>query len=145
MDTKQQQKMETTDHLFESIHCVYSNKSCQNTNIPATTVGNPNTKIPRFFMVFGLPTSNTEYCQMPPNTIWEQALIQNRNNGLSPRSGNFEIEVWFALSKHIVNFSFKGASLALCHNHGTVHRGTVNQDTASKFALLVCYRTSLVL
>ena len=43
MDMKQQQKMETTDHLFESIHCVYSNKSHQNTNIPATTVDNPNT------------------------------------------------------------------------------------------------------
>ena len=43
MDMKQQQKMETTDHLFESIHCVYSNKSRQNTNIPATTVGNPRT------------------------------------------------------------------------------------------------------
>ena len=67
MDTKQQQKMETTDHLFESIHSVYSNKSRQNTNIPATTVGNPNTKV-------GLPTSNTEYCQIPPNTILELAF-----------------------------------------------------------------------
>ena len=44
-DTKQQQKMETTDHLFESIHCVYSNKSRQNTNIPATTV----TQIPSYY------------------------------------------------------------------------------------------------
>ena len=30
------------DHV-KSIHCVYSNKSRQNTNIPATTIGNPNT------------------------------------------------------------------------------------------------------
>ena len=27
-------------HLFESIHCIYLNKSHQNTNILATTVGN---------------------------------------------------------------------------------------------------------
>ena len=46
MDMKQQQKMETTEHnLFESIHCVYSNESRQNTNILATTVGNPNTQV----------------------------------------------------------------------------------------------------
>ena len=28
-------------------------------------------QLPRYLTVFGLPTSNTEYCQIPPNTIWE--------------------------------------------------------------------------
>ena len=76
-DKKQQQKMETTDHLFESIHSVYSNKSHQNTNILATTVGNPNT----VKYLFGLPRSNTEYCQIPPNTIWELALRDHKGEG----------------------------------------------------------------
>ena len=31
-------------------------------------------KIPRYLTVFGLPTSNTEYCQIPLNTIWELAF-----------------------------------------------------------------------
>ena len=54
MDTKQQQKMETTDHLFESIHWVYSNKSRQNTNIQVSTVGNPNTvKYPGIWQYLG--------------------------------------------------------------------------------------------
>ena len=32
------------------------------------------TQIPRYLTVFGLPTSNIEHCQIPPNTIWELAF-----------------------------------------------------------------------
>ena len=76
MDTKQQQKMETTDHLFESIHCVYSKKSRQNTNISASTVGNPNTvkNTQVFDGIWIANITNTEYCQIPPNTIWDLSL-----------------------------------------------------------------------
>ena len=86
--------METTDHLFESIHCVYSNKSRQNTNISATTVGNTNT----VKYLFGLPTSNTEYCQIPPNTKWELALRDINNDG-DNKSGNLSgfsdlVDLW---------------------------------------------------
>ena len=35
-------------------------------------------QIPRYLTVFGLPTSNTEYCQIPPNTIWELPLRERR-------------------------------------------------------------------
>ena len=31
-------------------------------------------QIPRYLTVFGLPTSNTSCCQIPPNTIWELAF-----------------------------------------------------------------------
>ena len=64
MDMKQQQKMETTGHLFKSIHCVYLNKFCQNTNITGNYCWQPKY---RQMYLFGLPTSNTEYCQIPPN------------------------------------------------------------------------------
>ena len=30
----------------------------------------------QYLTVFGLPTSNTEYCQIPPNTIWELAFTK---------------------------------------------------------------------
>ena len=33
-----------------------------------------NRQVPRYLTLFGLPTSNTEYCQIPPNAIWELAL-----------------------------------------------------------------------
>ena len=74
-DTKQQQKMETTfvrDHpfcLFEQIppKYKYTSNYCWQPKYH---------QIPRYLMVFGLPTSNTEYCQILPNTtcIWELAL-----------------------------------------------------------------------
>ena len=55
-------------HLFETIHSVYSNKSHQNTNIPATTVGNPNTiKYPGIWWYLGchhqIPNT-VKYCQI---------------------------------------------------------------------------------
>ena len=33
----------------------------------------------QYLMVFGLPTSNTEYCQIPPNTTWELALTEGNH------------------------------------------------------------------
>ena len=74
--TRSRQKMETTDHfvgdhpylcLFKEIRPKYKYigiycwqpKFCQ---------------VPRYLTVFGLPTSNTSCCQIPPNTIWELAF-----------------------------------------------------------------------
>ena len=52
--------METTYHLFESIHCVYSKKFCQNTNILATIL--LATQIPSNTQVFdGIWVANIKY------------------------------------------------------------------------------------
>ena len=75
--TRNNWKMEMIDHLFESIHSVYSNKSHQNTIYRQLLLATQIPSIPRYLTVFGLPKSNTEYCQIPPNTIWELAFTNS--------------------------------------------------------------------
>ena len=84
--------METTDHLFESIHSVYLNKSRQNTNIPSTTVGDPvpsNTQISDGIWVANIKyriLSNTAKYYM--GTSFNPNANTNTNTNPNPKNRN---------------------------------------------------------
>ena len=59
---------------------------------------------PRFLTVFGLPTSNTEYCQIPQNTIWELAL---KYAEISITKKNYLLEKRFLIKKENIRGSWK--------------------------------------
>ena len=68
-------------------------------------------QIPRYLTVFGLPTSNTEYCQIPPNTIWELAFMDSNWLSCQARHPNMltlilptcpEQNVWRVLGESVV-------------------------------------------
>ena len=91
MDMKQQ-------HLFEQIPPKYeytSNycwqpKCCQ---------------IPRYLRVFGLPTSNTEHCQIQPNTIWELAF-RKLHSVIRHLGKNLSVN-WYLYHSFLVYYSVK--------------------------------------